>query len=118
MEGRSGGGLFWETGLPTWERSDEVVDDFFRANHGAGGEGFLRAFGVNAVGDEAIFLFVNFINEAEPEALEVGVFEAALEEGMLDADAEVFADFGDVGEAFGVGDVLAEESEHLFLTGR
>ena len=95
--------------------SDEVADDFFGADHGAGGEGVFGAFGIDAVGDEAVFGGVDFVKEEVPEAVEFWFFEAAFEEGVLDADAEVFAEAGDAEEAFGGGDVVAEEGEHLFF---
>lgn len=97
---------------------DEVADDFFGADHGAGGEGFAGRFGVELVGDEAVFLVVDEVEEAEPEGFEVVFFEVAFEEGVLHAEAEVGAGFGDFGEAFGVGDVVADEDEHFFLSGR
>ena len=44
--------------------------------------------------------------------------EAAFEDAVLDAHAEVFADPGDPGEAFLVGNVVGDEGQHFVLSGR
>ena len=69
--------------------SYQVAEGFFRADHPAGGEGFFGATGVNLIGDEAVLLIVNLGKELEPELGELGLVEAAFEDAVLDADAEV-----------------------------
>jgi len=108
------GVLVWRPGLGL----DEVAYGFFGADHGSGGFGFPGGAGVNFVGDEAVVVFVNDFEEAEPELVEgVGV-EMAFEDGVLDAHAEIFAGAGDFGEAFVVGDVVGDDGEHLAGGGR
>jgi len=97
--------------------SDKVADDAVGADHGACGEGFAGGAGVEFVGDDAIFLGVDEVEECEPEGFEgVGV-EVAFEDGVLDACAVVFTGFGDFGEAFGVCDVVGDDDEHTSLGG-
>ncbi len=108
-------------GLVTWIccwGSDKVANGFFGADHGAGGEGFAGGAGIDLVGHEAILVFVDLAEEFEPEVLEFAFFEVTFEEGVLDAHAVVFADFGNAGQAFVVGDVVGDEGEHFVLSWR
>src|ERR1017187_2898966 len=105
----------------SWQYATEsyqVAEDFFGADHPAGGEGFFGATGVNLVGDEAVLLIINLGQELEPELGELGLVEAAFEDAVLDADAEVFADAGHFDQAFGLGDVVGDERQHFGLSGR
>lgn len=79
----------------------------------AGGEDVFGAVGADAVGDEAVFGGVDEVGEADPEDFEVIGGEVAFEDGVLDADAVVFAVAGDFGEAAGVGDVVGDDGEHF-----
>src|ERR1035441_1345097 len=72
--------------------SYEVAEGFFGADHRAGGQGFFGGAGVDLVGDDAVLIFVNFGQKPEPELGELGFVEAAFEDAVLNADAEVFAD--------------------------
>jgi hypothetical protein len=73
--------------------------------------------GVDLISHQAILGGIDFIEEEIPEAGEIGFFEPALEDGVLDADAEVLTNTGDAGEALGAGDVVSEEREHFFFSG-
>lgn len=95
---------------------EDVGDDFFAADHGAGGFDVAGAGAADAVGDEAVFLGVDDVEEFEPELVEAVGFEAAFEDGVLDADAVVFTDFGDALEAFVVADVIGHDGKHLFFS--
>jgi hypothetical protein len=97
--------------------SYEVAERLFGADHPAGGHGFFGATGVNLIRDNAVLLFVNFGQKPEPELGELGFVESAFEDAVLDADAEVFADAGDAGEAFFIGDVIGEEGQHFLFSG-
>ena len=89
--------------------SYEVAERLFGADHPAGGHGFLGATGINFVSDDAVLVFVNFGQKPEPELGELGFVEAAFEDAVLDTEAEVFANPGDAGEAFLVGNVVGDE---------
>lgn len=77
----------------------------------------MGASGADAVGDEAVFVGVDDAEEFEPKFVEAVGFESAFEDGVLDADAIVFADFGDALETFVIGDVVGNDGEHLFFSG-
>ena len=79
----------------------------------AGAVNFAGAFGADFISDDAIKLGVNDGAEFRPETVEGIGFEAAFEDGVLDAQAPVFADFGHLVETLGVGDVVGDECEHL-----
>ncbi len=79
----------------------------------AGIVNILGAGGANFVGGDAVFGWINEVVDSKPEAIEGVGFEAAFEDGVLDAESVVFAVFGDAGEALGVGDVVGDEGEHL-----
>ena len=81
-------------------RSDEVADDFIGTDHGACGKGFFGALGIDLISDEAIFGGVDFIEEEIPESGELGVFKAALEDGILHPDPEVLTNAGNAGKPF------------------
>lgn len=95
---------------------DEVADVAFAAGHGAGGFGLFGAFCVEFVGDDPVFVFVDEVEEAEPEFVEVVVGEVAFEEAVLNAQTEVLAGFGDLGQALGVADVVSDEGQHLVVS--
>ena len=63
---------------------DEVADVAFAAGHGAGGFGLFGAFCVEFVGDDPVFVFVDEVEEAEPEFVEVVVGEVAFEECCIE----------------------------------
>ena len=69
------------------------------------------AFGANFVGDDAVEFAVDHGAEFRPEAGEGVGFEAAFEDGVLDAQPPVFTDFGDLVQAFYIGDVVGHEGE-------
>lgn len=71
------------------------------------------AFGADFIGDNAVAQGVDFGAEFLPKRFERVCFKAAFEHGVLDAHAPVFADFGDSVEAFGIGDIVGDEGEHL-----
>ena len=66
--------------------SDEVTNDFFRTDHGAGGEGAAGGSGIDAVGDEAVVLLVDEIKELEPEGVEGRADEDMGDEVVFPAD--------------------------------
>ena len=84
---------------------------------GAGGDtgdvAFFDAFGAEGVADKGIFFFVDKGIEFFPEGFESIFGEVAFEDGIFDAHAEVFTGFSDVAEAFGIGDVVGNEVQHV-----
>ena len=97
--------------------SDEVTDDLFSADHGSSREGVFGALGIYLISHQTVLRGIDFIEEEIPEAREIGFFEPALEDGVLDADAEVLTNTGDAGEALWAGDVVSEERKHFFFSG-
>lgn len=73
--------------------------------------------GIELVGDDAVFVFVDEVEKAQPKGVEFVLFEVALEQRVLDAHAEILASPGDLGEAFLVGDIVGDEDEHLGIAG-
>lgn len=73
----------------------------------------FRASGADFVGGDTIFCCVDEGVKAQPEEVEGIGFKAAFKEGVLDTETVVFTVFGDTGEAFGMGYVVSDESEHL-----
>lgn len=74
---------------------------------------FAGALGADFIGDEAVGGGVDGGGELGPEAVEGSGFETAFENGVLHAQAPVFADAGDAVEALGRGDIVGDEGEHL-----
>lgn len=99
--------------------SEEVVlkhigDDFLGVGLDAGVADILGTGGAYFVGGDAVGHWVENIVESGPEAVEGIGLEAAFEDGVLDAHAEVLAGFGDFGEASGFADIVGDDGEHLF----
>ena len=92
-----------------------IGDDFLGGGTGAGCGDFFGATGAEGVGDEGVGGRVDELEEFLPEGLELLGRQEAFEEGVLDADAVVFAVAGDFGKAFGAGDVVGDDGDHLVL---
>ena len=101
-----------EMGLPTGG-SEDIGDDFLGVGLDTCVADVFGTGGADFIGGDAIFGRVDEGVEAVPEAVEGIGFEAALEDGVLDAESVVFAVFGNAGEAFGIGDIVGDEGEHL-----
>ena len=108
-------------GVVTWRPegfSYEVANGFFGANHGAGGFGFFGAAGIEFVGDKAIVVFIDDLEEFEPKVVEGFLVHVAFEDAVLDAHAVVLADFGGLGEAFLIGNVVSDHGQHFVFSRR
>lgn len=95
------------------EDSEHIGDDFLGMGLDAGVADVFGAGGADFVGGNSVGLRVENAVEGAPEVVEGIGFEAAFEDRILDANAEVLAGFGDFGEAFGFADVVGDEREHL-----
>jgi hypothetical protein len=96
-------------------RLEDIGNDFFVVFLKAGFVGFPGAGGTDFVGDDAICERIDGADELGPEGLEPVEFEAALEDGVLNAQTVVLADFGHFGEAPGMANIVGNDGEHEFL---
>lgn len=92
---------------------ENISNDFLGVSLDACVVDIFRASGADFVGGDTIFCWVDEGVKAQPEEVEGIGFEAAFKEGVLDTETVVFTVFGDTGEAFGMGYVVSDESEHL-----
>jgi hypothetical protein len=67
------------------------------------------------VGGDAVGAGIDQGDKGIPKSFEAVGFKTALKDGVLDAHAIIFAKFGDFVKAFGVGDIVGDEGEHLFV---
>jgi len=84
---------------------------------GAGGAAAGDGAGFDDIGGEGVFAGSDERVETRPEAVKAFLFEPALEEAFLDAEAEVFTGEGDAAETAGAGDVVGNEAEHFRIAG-
>ena len=93
--------------------SADIGDDFLEVFLHALAVNLAGALGADFIGGEPIRLGFDNRTKFGPKALEIVGLEAALEDAVLHTHAPVFADFGDAVEAFGAGDIVGDEGEHL-----
>ena len=77
---------------------------------------FPGAFGANFVGNNAIKLGVDHRAQFIPETGERVRLQSALKDGVLNAEAPVFAHLGHYVQTLGISDVVGNKSEHLVGT--
>ena len=94
-------------------RSANVGDNFLVVFLYAGAVNLAGAFCADFIGDNAVEFGVNHGAKLRPEKVKGVGFEPAFKDGILDAQAPVFADFCHLVETLGVGDVIGDEGEHL-----
>lgn len=83
-----------------------------RANELSGDPDPFLASSANGDRDKGVLLQVRDFAKQFPERLEALVAEPALEDALLDADAEMLAAFGDAPEALGIANVIGDDAEH------
>lgn len=101
---------------PGEEISEDIGDDFFAMGLNAGVANFFGAGGADFVGGKAVGGGIDEAGQLVPEVVEAVGFEAALEERVLDAHAVILTEFGNFVKTFGFGNVVGDESEHLFVS--
>jgi len=89
-----------------------IGDGGFVGNHIALAADIALGASMDGVGDDAIGIGIDKILEALPQLVESVCFELAFKNAVLNADAVVFAAVGDLGESFGVGNVVGDDNEH------
>lgn len=95
--------------------SEDVGDGFFTVGLDSGIADFFGASGTNFISGYAVGGGIDGGNKTAPKLVEAIGLEAAFKYGILDAHSEIFAEFGDFVEAFGFGDIVSDEGEHLFV---
>jgi hypothetical protein len=78
---------------------------------------FFGAPGIYQVGDEAVFGWLDFFHQAPPEPLELLFVQVALENAVLNPDAEVLADARHTLKPPGIADVVSDQSKHMTGSG-
>ena len=78
-----------------------------------GAVNFPGAFGANFIGNNTVVLGVYHGTQLFPEAGKRVRLQPAFKDGILNAEAPVFAHLGDFVQALGIGDVVGNEREHL-----
>ncbi len=89
--------------------SENIGDDFLLVVLGAGIANVAGACSADFVGDEAVLGRVDGAEQLVPEAVEHIGLEATFEDGILDTEAVVFANGGDLPEAAIVGDIVSDD---------
>ena len=114
----SGVAYFWQVVRPDGVGLENEGGAPFCGDEKASGAAAGGAGGIEDIGGQGVFIRFDEGVEAIPEAAEAILFEPALEETLLDAEAEVLASEGDAAEAFRVGDVVCDEAEHFRVAWR